>query len=184
MTALRSSSKTARLASALHQLRAGPSSRPLPAIVDKLEVRYEGVKGNAAARHWAKQVLPGLRFANPTVEVASVPAPKVVVKESESGDAAEGGEAWNLPAGVTVTFNDPSLPQTTFFPLRSPQKSDKLVSKFWATFGQEATLRAFAAEGKEPVEDSVAVADAAAEQQEPAAAGVEEVSAGETTAAA
>ncbi|BGP17054.1 hypothetical protein JCM10213_000308 [Rhodosporidiobolus nylandii] len=168
MASLRSSAKTAKLASALHLLRAGPNARALPPIVQSLTVRQEGVKGNGAARHWAKLVLPAIRFSNPAVQLSVED-----VKKAE----AEGEEPWTQTPGVTVAFNDPSL-QPAFFPL-TQQEAEKLVTKFWATFGEEATLRAFA-EGKtvEPVQ-----VEAQAEQQEPAAASAEAVEA-DTKAAA
>ncbi|GAA5906996.1 hypothetical protein JCM6882_000024 [Rhodosporidiobolus microsporus] len=153
MATLRSSAKTSRLASALHQLRAGPSARPLPPIVSSLSVRSEGVKGNAGARKWAKAVLPGVAFSNPAVKI-----------QLEKVEKAEGDESWSQTPGVTVSFNDPSL-SPVFFPL-SQQRSDKLISKFWATFGEERTLRAFA-EGKEVEQPELAVAE---QQQEPEAA--------------
>ncbi|GAA5824555.1 hypothetical protein JCM11251_000473 [Rhodosporidiobolus azoricus] len=165
MATLRSSAKTSRLATALHQLRAGASARTLPPIVQSLSVRSEGVKGNAAARKWAKTVLPALSFANPGV--------KVELEKNPVGDKAkeQGDEPWTQPPGVTVTFNDSSLPHT-FFPLSSTQRSDKLVSRFWSVFGEERTLRAFA-EGQEVEQPAPAVEEPAAaegQQQEPEAA--------------
>ncbi|GAA5952388.1 hypothetical protein JCM21900_003800 [Sporobolomyces salmonicolor] len=132
--AFRGTRKTARLASALHNLRAGPSARRLPPLVSSLSVRYDGLKGSAGARHWAKATLPGLTFANPDV--------KVVVEKGKA-PAAEGDEPWTATPGVTISFHDPSLPPA-FFPLPQ-QRSDKLVAKWWGTVGDEAKLRALAA---------------------------------------
>ncbi|GAA6023397.1 hypothetical protein JCM10207_002533 [Rhodosporidiobolus poonsookiae] len=136
MASLRSSRKTAQLANALHSLRAGPSARPLPALVAGLSLRSEGVKGNAGARHWAKIVLPALHHANPQLSIS--------LEKVQTAEAA-GAEPWSQSPGLTVTFNDPSL-APAFFPLPA-QKSDNLAKRFWATFGSEAAVRAFA-EGK------------------------------------
>jgi hypothetical protein len=77
--------------------------------------------------------------------------------------------------------DDSSLP-TSFFPL-PPVKSDKLVSKFWATFGEESSLRAFA-EGKEVAEVlATPVEKVEGQQQEPEAAGTAEAMEGATVTA-
>ncbi|GAA5867010.1 hypothetical protein JCM1840_005939 [Sporobolomyces johnsonii] len=131
--AFRGVRKTARLAATLNNLQAGPSARRLSPLVSSLSVRYEGLKGNAGARHWAKETLPGLRFANPDV--------KVVIEKGKA-PAAEGDEPWTAPPGVTISFHDSSLPPA-FFPLPH-QRSDKLVAKWWGTVGDEAKLRALA----------------------------------------
>ncbi|GAA6034557.1 hypothetical protein JCM8097_005392 [Rhodosporidiobolus ruineniae] len=161
MASLRSSAKTSRLASALNQFRTGPNARQLPALVSSLSVRSEGIKGNAGARHWAKTVLPALHFANPSVKVTVEQPTKK--PSSESSSSSSSSDAWSQPPGITVTFTDPAL-QPAFFPLPA-QRSDKLVQRFWATFGQEKTLRQFA-EGQEvevPVEQVAEEAAPAAE---------------------
>lgn len=109
-----------------------------------------------------------------------------------TAEVATSEAAWTQPPGLTVTFSafhnhssrlsraislftgesrltvyctraaDPSLPPA-FFPL-PPQKSDRLVSTFWSTFGQEETVRAWAtgkasAAGPESGAETVQVVD-------------------------
>lgn len=50
MSGLRQARKTTQLATHLQQITAGPSARRLPAVVEGLTIRSEGVKGNAGAR--------------------------------------------------------------------------------------------------------------------------------------
>ncbi|GAA5886432.1 hypothetical protein JCM3774_004037 [Rhodotorula dairenensis] len=161
MSGLRQARKTTQLATRLQQILAGPSARPLPRLVEGLTIRSEGVKGNAGARHFVKEAIPAVRFANPSVRISfeQVPtAPKrrkyragesgqkagegAAAPSPESADEAATAELWKQPPGMTVTFTDSSLPPT-FFPL-PPQRSDRLVSAFWQTFGAEDSLRAWA----------------------------------------
>ncbi|GAA5988239.1 hypothetical protein JCM10908_002126 [Rhodotorula pacifica] len=158
MSGLRQARKTTQLATQLQQILAGPSARPLPAVVEGLTIRSEGIKGNAGARHFVKTAIPGLRFANPSLRISfeQVPiqrrrkhAPTSEAQEAATAsEAASGAEAndaaalWKQPPGLTVTFTDANLPPA-FFPL-PPQKSDRLVSAFWQTFGNEDSVRAWA----------------------------------------
>lgn len=88
----------------------------------------------------------------------------------------------SLPLTSFLSADDPALP-TSFFPLPAT-RSDKLVSKFWATFGEEATLRAFV-EGTEVAEvaPTTPVEKVEGQQQEPEAVGTAEGAEGATVAA-
>ncbi|KAJ8293382.1 Protein CASP [Rhodotorula toruloides] len=158
---------------ALENLRTGPSARPLPKIVDMLSVRANHVKHNAGARHWVKQALPSLRYANPDVRFAMEDIPKVTQKE-EAEMAPDAPRPWKQEPGLTVTFHENTGLKPVFYPLPS-QRADKLIARFWTTFGSEEALRAFA-QGKASVSDTqkiqgarVQPEDVKAEQQEPAA---------------
>ncbi|POY71027.1 hypothetical protein BMF94_5953 [Rhodotorula taiwanensis] len=179
MSGLRQARKTTQLASQLQQIVAGPSSRQLPSIVEGLTIRSEGVKGNAGARHFVKSTIPAVRFANPSLRISFEQVPVVTKKKRRTppspaevegsaqateptAEVATSEAAWTQPPGLTVTFTDPSLPPA-FFPL-PPQKSDRLVSTFWSTFGQEETVRAWAtgkasAAGPESGAETVQVVD-------------------------
>ncbi|TKA58574.1 hypothetical protein B0A53_00315 [Rhodotorula sp. CCFEE 5036] len=155
MAGLRQARKTTQLATQLQQITAGPSARRLPAVVEGLTIRSEGVKGNAGARHFVKSAIPAVRFANPSLRISFEQVPTVkrrkhagagaAQKAAEAAPVSEEDEAaavWKQPPGLTVTFTDPSLPPA-FFPL-PPQRSERLVSAFWQTFGSEDSLRAWA----------------------------------------
>merc|ERR1712080_246193 len=132
----------------------GKHARRLPAVVEGLTIRSEGVKGNAGARHFVKSAIPAVRFANPSLRISFEQVPTVKrrkhagaggQKAAEAAPVAEEDDAaavWKQPPGLTVTFTDPSLPPA-FFPL-PPQRSERLVSAFWQTFGSEDSLRAWA----------------------------------------
>ncbi|GAA5851609.1 hypothetical protein JCM5353_006121 [Sporobolomyces roseus] len=138
---LRSSRKTAQLATQLRNLQQGANTRPLPSLIKHLSLRYEGLKGNAGARHFAKEVLPGIRFANPQVEIAVEPSKSSKGKGKE--DATPTPSSWQETPGITISFTDSSL-QPAFFPLPQ-QRSDKLVGQFWATVSDEEKLRSMSA---------------------------------------
>lgn len=55
---------------------------------------------------------------------------------------------------LSLVAADPSLPPA-FFPL-PPQRSDRLVSAFWQTFGNEDSVRAWASGKAEAMVDAVA----------------------------
>ncbi|BGP25417.1 membrane protein [Rhodotorula toruloides] len=140
--------KMSAVKQALDNLRSGPSARPLPKIVDMLSIRANHVKYNAGARHWVKQALPSLRYANPDVRFRMEDVPKVTQKE-ESEMPPDAPRPWKQEPGLTVSFHENTGLKPVFYPLPA-QRTDKLVARFWMTFGSEEALRAYA-EGKPPV---------------------------------
>lgn len=80
-------------------------------------------------RHWATESLPGIRFANPGVEVSVDPTTRrrTLSKGKAAEDVEEGeeggekvvqveqsvvGEPWKLPPGIFISFRESLPPQS------------------------------------------------------------------------
>ncbi|KAI5480779.1 hypothetical protein MNV49_007185 [Pseudohyphozyma bogoriensis] len=138
------SRKALKLASSSAALASSQSSSILPSEIASLRLRHIGLKGNSGVRHWAKDSLPAIRFANPALKVTTIqPA---TPSASSSTSTSTTAEPWKLPPGVFIGFNDPALPEA-FLPFPPKTNSTALADLFWKTVEDPVALEALRASG-------------------------------------
>lgn len=125
----------------LSSIQSGPSARALPSEIVSLRLRFTRVKGNAGLRHFVKESLASIRFANPNLKIEILPAAAVTEKSSEeSSELATAKQPWEAAPGVFIGFKDGAAPEV-FLELANG-RSEELGRRFWQTLEDSEKLRA------------------------------------------
>ncbi|SGY13696.1 BQ5605_C010g05946 [Microbotryum silenes-dioicae] len=116
-SAFQISKKTMALNKKLADLHHSPAARALPPTIASLALRYKGIKGNATLSHWAREELPGLKWANPGL--------KIIIEEP----LTPGSTPANLQSpGITINLTDSAEP--VFYPVPSTVRSQNVTPEF------------------------------------------------------
>ncbi|SCV69889.1 BQ2448_1283 [Microbotryum intermedium] len=149
-SAFRISKKTMALNKKLSDLHNSPAARPLPPTIASLALRYKGIKGNATLSsvaswvgffsslvHWAREELPGLKWANPEL--------RIIIEEP----ITPGSTPANLQSpGITINLTDSTNP--VFYPVPPTIRSQNVTPDFLRILTDPEALEKLRSKQKKP----------------------------------